>query len=227
MNILVESTDKFARFWQSAACEVVIFDMDGTLVDNMDFHRQTWLEWARREGLNQSEAEILRNVNGTIGEIVRKLFPDVQDEAEIFALGERKEALYREFYAPHLQLLPGLAAFLAWLQTHKVPMAVATAGDLKNLAFVLDGLNIRDYFAASVTGEDVQHGKPHPEVFLLAAEALNIAPEKCLVFEDSPAGTEAARRAAMPCIVVNADKPRTEFDDTGHVLRFIGDYEAL
>lgn len=227
MNESSPLTDTFEEFWQSTHCQAVIFDMDGTLVDNMGFHRQTWLEWAKREGLNKSEDDILRNVNGTIGEIVQRLFPHIQNPDEIFALGERKEALYRKIYKPHLKMLPGLAHWLDWLKDQEIPSVLATAGDRKNLAFTLDGLNIRSYFQATVTGEDVRHGKPHPEVFLLAAQALNIAPEKCLVFEDSPAGAEAARRAEMPCIVINADAPRDRFGDTGHVLGFIKDFTAL
>ena len=227
MNALSPLANTFEAFWQNTGCLAVIFDMDGTLVDNMDFHRRTWLEWAKREGLNKSENEILQNVNGTIGEIVQRLFPHLQNESEIFALGERKEALYRELYRPHLKMLPGLASWLDWLREQNIPLALATAGDRKNLAFTVDGLGIRDYFEAAITGEDVRQGKPHPEVFLLAAQTLNMAPEKCLVFEDSPAGTEAARRAAMPCIVVNADAPREKFGDTSHVLRFAEDYENL
>lgn len=226
MNLLNE-TQALNRFWQSTACTAVIFDMDGTLVDNMGFHRRTWLEWAKREGLNKSENDILQNVNGTIKEIVRRLFPHLQNEDELFALGERKEALYREIYKPHLQMLPGLYSYLEWLRDQKIPLAVATAGDRKNLAFTLDGLGIRDYFRATITGEDVSHGKPHPEVFLLAAQALNIDPQECLVFEDSAAGTEAARRAAMPCVLVNPDVPLDHFGDTSHVISFIEDYTAL
>ena len=158
---------------------------------------------------------------------MQRLFPHVQNEAELRALGERKEALYREIYKPHLKLLPGLAAWLNWLRDKDIPLAVATAGDRTNLAFTLDGLSIRDYFRATITSENVTHGKPHPEVFLLAAQALNSAPEKCLIFEDSPVGAEAARRAGMKCIVVNADAPREKFDDTSHVLRFVEDYKEF
>jgi beta-phosphoglucomutase family hydrolase len=227
MNAPSLVTNAFEYFWQSTGCQAVIFDMDGTLVDNMDFHRRTWMEWAKHEGLQKSEDEILQNVNGTIGEIVQRLFPHIQNPDEIFALGERKEALYRELYRPHLQMLPGLIVWLNWLKDEEIPLAVATAGDRKNLAFTLDGLGIRDYFQVMVTGEDTRHGKPHPEVFLRAAEGLNMAPKSCLVFEDSPAGTEAARRAEMPCVVVNADAPREKFGDTGHVLGFIHDFTAL
>lgn len=205
----------------------LIFDMDGTLVDNMDFHRRTWILWAEREGLRLTEPELLEKTHGTIGEIVRRLFPDDVDPQSLHERGERKEALYRELYAPHLELLPGLQAFLAEARSASIPMAVATAGDWTNIAFTLDGLGIRDYFGGIVGGEDVTHGKPHPEVFLLAAAKLGVSPERCLVFEDSLAGVEAAQRANMPCIVVNAMSPREAFTDVEHVLHFARDYNDL
>jgi beta-phosphoglucomutase family hydrolase len=206
--------------------DALIFDMDGTLVDNMPYHRQTWIEWAHREGLKLSDDEILSRTHGTIGEIVYRFFPHAS-EAERHRIGERKEALYRELYAPHLRLLPGLSDLLEWTRHHNVPLAVATAGDAKNIAFTLDGLDIRSYFQAFVGGEDVTHGKPHPEVFLLAAQALGVTPEKCLVFEDSPAGAEAACRAGMQTIIVNQMNPTGEFGDTSHVLRWAQDYREL
>lgn len=205
----------------------IIFDMDGTLVDNMDFHRQTWILWADREGLRLTEPELLVLTHGTIGEIVARLFPGDSDPQSLHERGERKEALYRELYAPHLALLPGLKAFLDEAKAAAIPMAVATAGDWTNIAFTLDGLGIRDYFGAIVGGEDVAHGKPHPEVFLLAAQKLGVPPERCLVFEDSLAGVEAARRANMTCIVVNPMTPRETFTDAAHVLHFARDYNDL
>ncbi len=206
--------------------QAFIFDMDGTLVDNMDFHRQTWIEWAPREGLNLAPEEILAQTHGTIGEIVARFFPAKTPE-EQFQIGERKEALYRQMYAPHLRLLPGLDAFLDWTKGHGMPCAVATAGNTHNINFTVDGLSIRSYFQAFVGGDDVTHGKPHPEVFLLAAKELGITPEKCLVFEDSPAGAEAARRAGMKCIVLNMMNPRADFGEAPHVIKWVEDYRDL
>jgi beta-phosphoglucomutase family hydrolase len=206
--------------------EALIFDMDGTLVDNMPFHHKTWLEWAVREDIRLSESELMAQTHGTIGEITRRFFPN-ESEAEIFARGQRKEALYRELYAPHLKLLSGLQEFLVWSRENNLRIALATAGDYKNIAFTIDGLQIREFFEALVGSEDVTHGKPHPEVFLLAAQKLNLAPHKCVVFEDSPAGVEAARRAGMKCVVVNQMTPREEFGDTSHVLMWMDDYLPL
>lgn len=206
--------------------EALIFDMDGTLVDNMPFHRQTWLQWAPREGINLSEEQLLAQTHGTIGEIVARFFPAKSPE-ERYAIGERKEALYRELYAPHLRLLPGLDDLLEWSLARQMPVALATAGDYNNINFTLDGLNIRRYFRALVGSEDVTHGKPHPEVFLMAAQKLGVAPEKCLVFEDSPAGVEAARRAGMKCVALNLMNPRDEFGNTAHVVAWARDYREL
>jgi beta-phosphoglucomutase family hydrolase len=206
--------------------KALIFDMDGTLVDNMRYHRETWLWWAKREGIELSEAEILAQTHGTIGEIVARFFPDATP-AERFVIGERKEALYRELYAPHLRLLPGCDDLLDWTAQTGMPLALATAGDATNIAFTIDGLHIRRYFKAFVGGEAVKQGKPHPEVFLMAASRLGVAPQECLVFEDSPAGVEAARGAGMKCIVVNPMTPRSEFGETDHVLQWARDYREV
>jgi beta-phosphoglucomutase family hydrolase len=207
--------------------QAFIFDMDGTLVDNMDFHHRAWLIWARREGLSGSDDEILSQTHGTLREIVRRLFPHETDPVLLHERGERKEALYREIYLPHLRLLPGLSQLLESARERGLPLAVATAGDKNNINFTLDGLGIRPFFSAIVGAEDVQHGKPHPQVFQLAAQKLGVPSEACLVFEDSPVGAEAARRAGMSCIVVNAMTPREAFGEANHVLHFARDYHSL
>lgn len=206
--------------------KALIFDMDGTVVDNIAYHEQSWIAWAKQEGLSISEAQLLALTYGTIGEITRRLFPRAT-AAEQFELGERKEAIYRELYRPHLAPLPGLEEFLIWARQHALPLAIATAGDAKNINFTIDGLKFRSYFDALVGSGDVRHGKPHPDVYLIAAQKLGVAPEQCVAFEDSVAGVEASRRAGMKCIVVNQMAPREEFGDCSHVLSWIDDYRAL
>jgi beta-phosphoglucomutase family hydrolase len=215
------------EFFKTADIRALIFDMDGTLIDNMGYHRRAWIEWANREGLPYSDDELLALTHGTLREIVARLFPEETNSEKLFAIGARKEALYRELYRPHLQLLPGLAEFLEEARKLGLPMAVATAGDKPNIDFTLDGLGVRSLFKAIIGAEEVSNGKPDPEVFLLAASHLGIEPKHCLVFEDSVPGAEAARRANMHCVMVNQFEPAEHFGDTSHIVAFAADYRDL
>lgn len=212
---------------QAAGARAVIFDMDGTIVDNMRVHEQVWCEWAQKEGLKHvSDEQFIPIIHGTIRDVMRRLCPD-RSEEERLEMGERKETYFREVYAPQMRLIDGLEIVLREGVANKVPIALATAGQWSNINFTLDGCHVREYFPVVVSADDVTHGKPHPEVFLKAAKKLGVLPEKCLVFEDSIIGVEAARRAGMKCVVVNAIPPREAFGDTSHVLHFARDYNDL
>lgn len=209
-----------------SGARALLFDMDGTLIDNMDFHRRAFLQWAREENLTGSDDDIMAQTHGTIREIVARLFPAADENARR-DLALRKEAIYRELYRPHLRLLPGLEKLLREAAARNIPLALATAGDWPNIEFTLDGCDVRALFPVVVSGEDVTRGKPDPEVFTKTAAQLGLAPRDCLVLEDSPAGVEAARRGGMKCVVINAMAPREAFGDTDHVLCFAGDYHDL
>jgi HAD superfamily hydrolase (TIGR01509 family) len=116
-----------------------------------------------------------------------------------------KEARYRELVRRRgVVLLPGVAHWLARLCEEGWRQAVASSAPRANVETVLDALGVRQYFAASVSGEDVRHGKPAPDIFLAAAARLEVAPARCVVVEDAPAGVEAARRAGMHVIAVRS-----------------------
>ena len=93
-----------------------------------------------------------------------------------------------------------------------------------NIDFVLDNLNIRHYFSAIVSADDVQHSKPHPETYLKAARELGVAPEHCLVFEDAPKGVEAAQNAGMASVVLTLLHEAEDFAQYDNTVQFIKDY---
>jgi beta-phosphoglucomutase-like phosphatase (HAD superfamily) len=103
-------------------------------------------------------------------------------------------------------------------------MAIGSAAIMDNLNFVLDGLNIRNYFSALISADDVEKSKPHPETFLKCAAAIGIATEDCLVFEDAPKGVEAAMNAGMKAVVLLTMHERCEFDSYPNVLFCIKDF---
>ena len=177
-----------------------IFDMDGTLVDNMRFHGEAWQKMLAENGIETDAHNFLVNTAGkTNREIIPNFFSDATEE-RLSELGLRKETLYRELYLPHRKVIAGAIEFLTKAELLGVKMAVATAAPIANMEFVLDGLDLRKYFQAITTAADVSNGKPNPEIFLKSAEKLGIEPKNCLVFEDAFNGFEAAHRAGIKSI---------------------------
>jgi len=176
-----------------------IFDMDGTLVDNMRFHGAAWQMMMLENGIETDAREFLVKTAGkTNREIIPNFFADATEE-RLLELGLRKETIYRELFLPERRAIEGAIEFLE-AKSLVVKMAVATAAPVANMEFVLDGLELRRFFDAIMTAADVSHGKPNPEVFLKSAEKLGVAPKNCLVFEDAVNGFEAAHRAGMKSI---------------------------
>lgn len=206
----------------------LIFDMDGTLVDNMGVHTAVWLELLAEFGVEMTALEFQAATGGNTNiELLRKLVNPAMSEAEANAIGLKKEILYRERYQPDLRPVAGLMPFLRQAQQVGLKTAVATAAGQENIDFVLGGLSLRPYFAAVVGADDVARGKPFPDLFLAAADRLDLPPEACLVFEDSLAGLEAARRAGMAAIALTTSHPPEELSRLPGVRQTMPDYTQL
>jgi beta-phosphoglucomutase family hydrolase len=178
-----------------------LFDLDGTLVDNMAFHIEAWLAFAGALGLPTTKETFEHKYSGMLNaEIFPSLLGRTLSVEELEHYAEQKESTYRTLYAPHLRPAPGLIAFLEELARAGLPCAVATAGPPKNRAFVLDGLDIRRFFRSVVGAEHVKRGKPAPDIFVQAAQSLALDPKTCVVFEDALHGVTAG--CAAGCAVV-------------------------
>lgn len=179
----------------------LVFDLDGVIVDSMPLHTEAWRAYLRRHGIECEDIEP-RMHGRRNDDIVRDFMGARLTREEIFAHGAAKEALYRELSGPEVgnHLVPGIAGFLA--RYSGTPMAVASNAEPANIDFVLDGAAIRRYFRVVVDGMQVAHAKPQPDVYLKAADRLGIAPKNCIVFEDSPAGVQAARAAGTRAVIV-------------------------
>ena len=181
----------------------VLFDVDGTLVDNHEAHETAWMVWAARHHHEIDHAFYREHLYARSNDrILRTLLGEqiTADEIERWAI--EKEAIYRDLYRPKMVEMPGLRTLLNQLVQAGLACAAASNAERVNVDFVVDGLGIRDKLDAVLAREDVRVGKPDPELFLLAAQRLNCPPDQCLVFEDSAAGFEAARRAGMTCYAI-------------------------
>ncbi|MGI4752080.1 MAG: HAD family hydrolase [Janthinobacterium lividum] len=204
-----------------------LFDMDGTMVDNMVYHGKAWFDILNDNlGAGLTEAEVKKEMYGKNPEVLERIFgkgkftPEQIDEYSM-----KKERDYQEQFRPHLKLIAGLDEFLEKAKAQGIKTAIASAAIPFNIDFVLDNLNIRDCFDAVISANDVEISKPHPETFLKAAEALGAKPEDCIVFEDAPKGVEAARNAGMKCVVLTTAHKVEDFSAYDNVLFFVRDYE--
>jgi beta-phosphoglucomutase family hydrolase len=205
--------------------QALIFDMDGTIVNNMAYHTSAWVGFFERRGRILDQEDFLRKTTGRMNsEIMRDLIDPALSDAACAALANEKEVLYRELYGPHRKTLAGFDALVAAAKLSGVALAVGTAAPDCNIRFTLDGLDLRRHFDTVVGAADVKAGKPAPDVFLEAAERCGVAPRDCIVFEDAPLGVEAARRAGMRAVALTTTMPARAFAGFDNVIAVAGDF---
>ena len=180
----------------------LIFDMDGVIVDSNPIHKEAWAAYNRRFGIETSEAMHQRMYGRRNDDIVRDFFGPQLTPEEVHEHGAAKERLYRELMGPSVResLVPGVVEFLA--RHRGLPIAMATSAEPENVEFLLEAAGLRPYFRAIVDGHQVHDPKPHPEIYLKAAELLQASPRDCVAFEDSFAGIQSARAAGMMVVGV-------------------------
>ncbi len=187
----------------------VVFDLDGTLTDNMGLHALAFERFCARHGLPPMTLERRAGFDGKRN---RDIFPHLFERAltpgELRQLSDEKEALYRELSVGRLRPLPGLERLLELLRRRQVPVAVATSSPAENVPHTLGELGLLQEFRHVVRSDEVAHGKPAPDVFLAAVERLGLPPADCLAFEDAPLGVASALAAGLTCVAVT-----TSFDD--------------
>lgn len=201
-----------------------LFDLNGTMIDDMQYHIEAWHGILNGLGANISMEQVKEECYGKNTELLDRIFPGRFTDAEKESMSFEKERQYQERFGPNLALINGLHDFLDQSYEAGIKMAIGSAAIMFNINFVLDGLGIRKYFDVIVSADDVINSKPDPETYLLCAERLGIAPADCLVFEDVPKGVESAQRAGMDALVIGTMHTKEEFADCSNMISFINDY---
>jgi beta-phosphoglucomutase len=175
----------------------VIFDMDGVLIDSYHPHLEAWIRLGRKLGHPITEEQFIPTFGRRNPEIFHTFWPGVVPEADIPKWSDWKEATYREILLADFPAMDGARELLDALKGAGFALAVGSSGPPLNVSVAVEGLGRAHLFDATVNSTEVVEGKPHPQVFLRAAEKMGLAPRACAVVEDSLAGLEAARRAGM------------------------------
>ncbi len=181
----------------------VIFDMDGVLVDSYAAHWQSWHFMADELGKGLTEEQFVSTFGRTSREIIAEHWgADSLTPTEIAEFDRRKEALYREIVARDFPAMDGAVELIKELHRAGFRLAIGSSGPPENVALAVERLAAEEYFDVLITGKDVTRGKPDPQVFLVAAQRLGVAPTNCAVIEDAPVGIAAANAAGMTSIAL-------------------------
>ena len=206
--------------------QAFLFDLNGTMIDDMEFHQQAWTSILNEDlKANLQPEQVKAQMYGKNDELLERVFGRGHFTKETMSeISKQKEKKYQHAFLPHLRLIRGLDEFLEKARNRQVLMAIGSAAIPFNINFVLDNLHIRDYFNAIVSADDVAESKPHPETFLKAADLLGEHYQDCLVFEDAPKGVEAAQHAGMKAVVLTTMHQQEAFSDYSNIIAFIKDF---
>lgn len=210
----------------SLQIQAVIFDLDGTLVDNNAYHLASWRKYLEEKKIHISEENYRQYINGrtnkdAIEYIYQRKMTD--EEAMVYAL--EKEAVYRKMYAPHIKPVNGLLPLLTLLQSSGIKIGMATSGVPVNIEFLFQHIPIKNYFTAIVHSHHITKGKPDPEIYLKAAEELQVPFKHCIAFEDAAVGVAAAKAAGMYTIALLTTQTQEELKAADLIIKdFTGLY---
>ncbi|MDE2038574.1 MAG: HAD-IA family hydrolase [Elusimicrobia bacterium] len=189
-----------------------LLDMDGVVADNMPAHVEAWRRFFLKRGIVLDAREFRERTMGMpTREVLAYYFRRKVPRQEALDLCRDKERLYRRLYRPALRCARGLRSFLSSARRQGWRLGLGTGALEDNVSFLLGGLGLRRRFDAVVTAAQVRRGKPHPETFLALAAELGVAPRRCVVFEDSLLGEEAAHRAGMSVAAITTSHGAGEF----------------
>lgn len=206
--------------------KAVIFDMDGTLVDNIPYHEKSWISFLNDNNIEMSPENFSAQNHGTIDEMITRFFGNDLSPENLKILGQKKEQTYRDLYKNDLKEISELTTFLKNLKNKNIKTGLATMGDLPNIDFILDGLQIRSYFDEITGGHEVSKGKPHPEIFLTSLKKLNVKPEDCIVLEDSLGGIKSALDTGLKVIGITTSHSKNQLLSFG-CFEVIDTYEDI
>jgi beta-phosphoglucomutase len=205
-----------------------LFDLNGTMINDMDYHINAWHKVITDLGANLTLEETKDQCYGKNSDLLERVFPKKFSETEMQTISLSKEHAYQKAYKPHLKLIDGLQKFLEEAKKQNIKMAIGSAAIMFNIDFVLDNLNIRHYFDAIVSADDVVNSKPDGETYLKCAAALGVRTYECIVFEDVPKGVESAAHADILSIVIEGKHHTTdEFAHFSNIISFEKDYKSI
>lgn len=207
----------------------LIFDLNGTIINDMPIHREVWFEILNNKlkaGLTQEEVNA--NMYGKNEELLERIFGKGKfTQEELISISLQKEAIYQEVYKDKIKAIDGFMELIEKATSENLSLAITSAANSNNISYIVDNLSIRHYFKVIISADDVLMSKPHPEPFIKTLSLLGLDGEECIVFEDSPFGVKSAKDAGIKSIALLTTHSQEEFEFVNDsVLMYAKDYSS-
>jgi len=225
-NTVIADGDFMFYVWRLSK-RTVLWDMDGVIADTRPFHFAAWQEVFADRGVEFTE-EAFGELFGTRNDfIVGTAMGHQLGEEDVQPIVEKKEELFRRKAKGHIQPFPGAVGLLNAIKRANLRLGLVSSAPRENIDLVLGGLGLNGVFDCIVFGREVSQSKPSPQIYLLAADRLQVAPADCLVIEDSHQGVRAAKAAGMKCLAVTNTHPRQKLEEADRVVDSLDDVDLI
>ena len=204
----------------------VIFDMDGTIVDSLPFHHKAWRIFFQENKVEDFSKKLKRYKGGGTLDLMRAVYGDIYSIAELKKMSDDKEIIFRKIYKGNIKPIDGFLEFILYLKSKKIQLGLASNAIKKNVTLTLNELGIHDLFDSIICGDEVNFGKPNPEMFDKTINRFNIKKDNCIIFEDSIEGINAAINAGINVIGVTSSSSSDILNNAG-CIKSINDYEKF
>ena len=208
--------------------KAIIFDLDGTLVDSLPYHHESWRIFFKKNNIEENDFdEIYKNYKGggTL-ELMTSVFGDIYTKDELEKMSDDKEVIFRDIYRSKIFPINGLRKFLDNLKKNNILLSIGSNAIRKNVLMTIKELGITNYFSSIICGDEVSKGKPDPEMYIKTLSNLNVNKNECIIFEDSIEGVTAAKNANIKAIGVTSSQSSETLKSVG-AFKTIEDYTKI
>ncbi len=208
--------------------KAIIFDLDGTLVDSLPYHHESWRIFFKNNNLEENDfTEILKEYKGggTL-ELMTSVFGDMYTKEELKQMTDDKEVIFRDIYKSKIYPIEGLKKFLDNLKESNILLSIGSNAIRKNVIMTIEELGITNYFGSIICGDEVSKGKPDPEMYIKTLSNLKVNKDECVIFEDSIEGVEAGKNADIKVIGVTSSQSSEILKSAG-AFKTINDYTRI
>ncbi len=208
--------------------KAIIFDLDGTLVDSLPYHHESWRIFFKNNNIEENDfSEIIKEYKGggTL-ELMTSVFGDIYTRDELKKMSGDKEVIFRDIYKSKIYPIEGLNTFLDNLKENNILLSIGSNAIRKNVLMTIEELGITNYFSSIICGDEVSRGKPDPEMYIKTLSNLKVNKNECIIFEDSIEGIEAARNADIKVIGVTSSQSSEKLKSVG-AFKTINDYTKI